>query len=163
MLTNLLSGFQKRLSPRIAQKLFLLNVPPCQENEGNTSGCVCMYKRLRQGNQAEWEKTCRLMSSPHGKKSQLLFLSVNHQKWLVPLVLMTLGLYTNETKGFVKDPNHSGSSDVATSGKHTANEPQRALSAQQEGNYNVIPSFNIITIFIAGQEQACCIVSSQSM
>lgn len=91
-----------------------------------------------------------------------LFLSVNHHKWLLPLVLMILGLYTNETKGFVKDPNHSGSDDAATSGKYTVNEPQRALSAQQEGNYNVIPTFNIITIFIAllaGQEQAYCIVS----
>lgn len=129
--------------------------------------CLCgCVQRLRQENQAEWEKTCRLMSSPHGKKSQLLFLSVNHPKWLLPLVLMTLGLYTNETKGFVKDPNRSGSGDVATSDKHTANEPQRALSAQQGENYNVIPTFNIITIFIAllaGQEQACCIVSSQSM
>lgn len=79
---------------------------------------------------------------------------------------MTPGLYTNETKGFVKDPNHSGSGDAATSGKYTANEPQRALSAQQEENYNVIPTFNIITIFIAlsaGQEQAYCIVSSQNM
>lgn len=79
---------------------------------------------------------------------------------------MTPGLYTNETKGFVKDPNHSGSGDAATSGKYTANEPQRALSAQQEENYNVIPTFNIITIFIAlssGQEPAYCIVSSQSM
>lgn len=69
-------------------------------------------------------------------------------------------------KGFVKDPNHSGSDDAAASGKYTANEPQRALSAQQEGNYNVIPTFNIITISIAlfaGQEQACCIVSSLNM
>lgn len=79
---------------------------------------------------------------------------------------MILGLYTNETKGFVKDPNHSGSNDAATSGKYTANEPQRALSAQQEGNYNVIPTFNIITIFIAlfaGQELAHCVVSSQNI
>lgn len=67
-------------------------------------------------------------------------------------------------KGFVKNPNHSGSDTAATSGKYTANEPKRALSAQQEGNYSVIPTFNIITIFIsldAGQEQACCVVSSQ--
>lgn len=59
-------------------------------------------------------------------------------------------------KVFVEDPNHSGSGEAATSGKHRANEAQRALSAQQEGNYNVIPTFNIITIFIAlqaGQEQ----------
>lgn len=100
------------------------------------------------------------------QKASSLFLSVNHRKWLLPLVLMTPGLYTNETKGFVKDPNHSGSGDAATSGKYTANEPQRALSAQQEENYNVIPTFNIITIFIAlstGQELAYCIVSSQSM
>lgn len=79
---------------------------------------------------------------------------------------MTPGFYTNETKGFVKDPNHSGSGSAATSGKYTANEPQRALSAQQEENYNAIPTFNIITIFIAlfaGQEQAYCIVSSQNM
>lgn len=68
-------------------------------------------------------------------------------------------------KGFVKDPNHSGSDDAATSGKYTANEPQRVLSAQQEGNYNVIPTFNIITIFIAlsaGQEQAWLLHCVQS-
>lgn len=48
------------------------------------------------------------------KRISALFLSVNHHKWLLPLVLMTLGLYTNETKGFVKDPNHLWRGGTAT-------------------------------------------------
>lgn len=50
---------------------------------------------------------------------------------------------------FCKRPKSLRSSDTTRSGKYTANEAQRDLLAQQEGNYNVIPTFNIITIFIA--------------
>lgn len=82
------------------------------------------------------------MSSPRGREPQLLFLSVNRPKWLLPPVLVTLGLYTNETKGFVKDPNRSGSGDVATSSKHAANEPQRA---SQRGGERIIMSFLLPT------------------
>lgn len=102
------------------------------------------------------------MSGTHGK---MLFLSVNHDRWLLPSVLMTQCLYNDEKKkGFLKDPNGSGSSDAAAWRKYTSNEPQRTISAQQEENYSVIPTFNIISIFIAllaGQEQAYYIVSSQ--
>lgn len=36
---------------------------------------VCLCTKPRQGDQAEWDKTCRLMSSPRGKKN-LSFVSV---------------------------------------------------------------------------------------
>lgn len=119
--------------------------------------CVCV-ESPRKGDQGE--NTCRLMARPHSKA---LLLSVNHHKWLQSLVLMTLALYTNEAKGFVKGPNCSGSSDETTWSKYSANEPQRSISVQQGENYRVIPTFYIITIFMAllpGQEPVFCIVSS---
>lgn len=53
-------------------------------------------------------------------------------------------LMRRKKKVLYKDPNRSESGDAATSGKCT--EP---FSAQQEGDYDVGPTFNISTISIA--------------
>lgn len=101
------------------------------------------------------------------KEVPALFLSVNHHKWPLPPVLMTLSLNTNETRGFCK---RSEIIQGAAARPHQANTQQmnhEEPSQRSRGeNYNVIPTFNIITIFIAlftGQEQASCFVSSQNM
>lgn len=109
--------------------------------------CLCVSVNK---DKTMWGKSRRLMSGRHrGKKSQLCFCLLTTTNGCSPRCWWHWVLYTNETKGFVKDPNHSGSDKATTLGKYTANEAQRALSAQQEENYNVIPTFNIITIFIA--------------